>query len=318
MRDLGVEVSGPGPVQAAMGFFSRKLSTLRRVCHDGGPRGIAAVLKLKAAAILNAFGSRNLRTLFEVWCEREHWWAGMLVVCAGNVVRLDSCTFQVSHPAIRTASKSLLLLGGYERAEREILKAYLNRSLPVVELGGSIGVVACVTNKLLRDPHKHVVVEANPDLIGVMNANRERNGCMFLVVNRALAYDDDSTTFYVDGHDFLASSVQVKTQSSIEVPVVSLGRILVQNGFHTCSLVCDIEGGEVELVRHEPQILQRHVAMIIVEIHGWRVGWEQGAEMIRTLEDLGFRCLHQKDGTYVFRNERLRIDPAAIVAAVAC
>jgi FkbM family methyltransferase len=227
---------------------------------------------------------------------------------------VDSCTFHVSHRAIRTAVKSLLLLGGYERAEREILKAYLNRSLPVVELGGSIGVVSCVTNRLLRDPRKHVVVEANPDLIGVMTENRERNGCMFSVVNRALAYDNDSTTFYVDSHDFLASSVQVKTQWAVEVPVISLERILEEHGFHTCSLVCDIEGGEIELVRREQQALQQHVVMIIVEIHGWRVGWEQGAEMIRTLEETGFRCLHEKDGTYVFRNERLRVDPEAAVA----
>jgi len=273
------------------------------------------VLRLKAASILRSVGPRQLRAVFQVWCEREHWWVGMLVVCAGNVVRLDSCTFHVSHRAIGTASKSLFLLGGYERAEREIVKAYLNRSLPVVELGGSIGVVACVTNRLLRDPRKHVVVEANPDLIGVMTANRERNGCRFSVVNRALAYDSDSTTFYVDHRDFLASSVQVKTEKAIQVPVVSLEQILEDHGFRTCSLVCDIEGGEMELVRREPQVLQQHVAMIIVEIHGWRVGWEQGAEMIRTLEDIGFRCLNEKDGTYVFRNERLRVDPEAAVAS---
>jgi FkbM family methyltransferase len=315
MPDVGFEVSRARSARTAISLFSRKLSTVRRVFHDRGPRGIAAVLKRKGASLAHTFGMPNLRTVFQVWCEREHWWVGMLVVCAGNVVRVDSCTFQVSHRAIRTASKSLFVLGGYERAEREILKAYLSRSLPVVELGGSIGVVACVTNRLLQDPRKHVVVEANPDLIGVMVANRERNGCMFSVVNRALAYDADSTTFYVDGHDFLASSVQVKTERPIEVPVVSLERILEENGFRTCSLVCDIEGGEMELVRRERKVLQQRVAMIIVEIHGWRVGWEQGAEMIRTLEDTGFRCLHEKDGTYVFRNERLRVD---IEAAVAC
>ena len=38
----------------------------------------------------------------------------------------------------------------------------LRRDLPVVELGGSIGVVACVTNRLLKDRKAHLVVEANP------------------------------------------------------------------------------------------------------------------------------------------------------------
>src|SRR4051812_39365118 len=143
---------------------SRKLTTIRRVLHNGGMRGVVAVIKGKAASILHALAPRNLRTAFHIWCERDHWWVGSLVVLTGNAVRVDSCTFLVSHPAIRTASKSLFLLGGYERAERDLLKAYLDRSLAVIELGGSVGVVACVTNKLLRDPLKHVVVEANPDL----------------------------------------------------------------------------------------------------------------------------------------------------------
>src|SRR5262249_49486186 len=159
MSGLGFEASGPGPIEAAPGAVSRKLSTMWRVFRHRGVRGIVALLKLKAASTLQAFGPRKVHTAFQVWCEREHRWIGLLVVCAGNVVRVDSCTFLVSHRAIPTASKSLFLLGGYERAERDILKAYLDRSRPVVELGGSVGVVACVTNKLLRNPREHVVVE---------------------------------------------------------------------------------------------------------------------------------------------------------------
>ncbi len=313
MSDLGLEVSGLEPGQAAMHVLSRKLTTIRRTFHDGGTRGILVVLKVKGAPIVRALDPRRLRTAFQVWCETEHWWVGMLVEWTGNVVRIDSCTFRVSHPAIPTASKSLFLLKGYERAERDLLKAHLDRSHAVIELGGSVGVVACVTNKLLRDPLKHVVVEANPDLISVLTGNRDRNGCEFHVLNRALAYGKDSTTFYVDTN-FLASSVQIETNRAVQVPAVTLGGIIEEYGFDTCSLVCDIEGGELELVRHEPQVLQNHVSMIIVEIHWWRVGNEQGAEIVRTLERIGFRCLHDKDGTYVFRNERLHVAAEGTVA----
>ena len=285
--------------------FSRKVTTARRVFRGGGPRALVAVLKDKAAAFVHALGRRSLKRRFQVWCEREHWLIGFLVACTGNVVELDSCTFLVSHPAIRTASKSLFLLGGYERAERELLKRYLDRSQPVIELGGAIGVVACVTNKMLRNPRRHVVVEANPDLISALAANRDRNGCGFTVLNRALAYGEPSTVFYVDGRDFLGSSVQVKTDRAIQVPAVSLQGILEQSGFETCSLVCDIEGAEMEMVRHEARVLQTHIALLIVEIHGWRVGQDRGAEAIRTLQQIGFRCLQEKDGTYVFCNERL-------------
>lgn len=305
MPDVGVDVSGIPTRQEPTSIVARKLATIRRVFRNEGSKGLLVVSKLKAASIVHALGGRKLQKAFEIWCGTEHRWIGLLVVWAGNVVRIDSCTFLVSHPAIRTATKSLFVLGGYERAERDILKKHLDRSHAVIELGGSIGVVACLTNKLLKDPLKHVVVEANPELIGVLTANRDRNGCVFTIVNRAVAYGARSTTFYVDTRDFLGSSVQVKSERAIEVRAITLGEIIEENGFGTCSVVCDIEGGEMELVRHEPQVLQQHVEMIIIELHGWRVGHEKAAETIRSLEQLGFRCLHEKSGTFVFRNERL-------------
>jgi FkbM family methyltransferase len=307
MSDAGFEISGrlPQDRRAAVRVLGRKLFTARRVFHDEGARGIIVVLMIKAAPIVNP-----LRRWFRIWRQKEHWWVGLLVVLRGNVVRVDSCTFRVSHAAIATATKSLFLLDGYERAEREILKKYLNRSHAVIELGGSVGVVACVTNKLLTDRHKHVVVEANPDLIGVLTANRNRNGCLFTVLNRALAYGGNETTFYQDPAEFLGSSVQLRTERPVRVATISLRRIIDEYGFDTCTLVCDIEGGEMELVRHESRVLQDHVETIIVEIHGWRVGHDQAEEMIRTLEQIGFRCLCEQDATYVFRNERLPHMPA--------
>lgn len=314
MSDERLEVAGLAiSRKRAISVLQQKLATMRRVLRDGGTRGILLVLKRKAASFMQPVGLRNLRTAVQLWCGQEHWWVGLLVAGTGNVVRVESCTFLVSHPAIPTSAKSLFLLGGYERAERAMIKAHLDRSGPVVELGGSVGVVACVTNRLLTDPRKHVVVEANPDLISVLTANRDRNGCGFTVLNRALAYVTGSTTFYVNDTDFLASSVQLKTAHGRQVPAVSLAGIIEEFGFDTCSLVCDIEGGEIEMVRHEAQVLQDHVAMIIVEVHWW-VGHEQCAEMIGTLERIGFRCLHEKDATYVFRNERLHLETAGTIA----
>jgi len=304
MFDPGLEISGRQlqDRRAAVRVLSRKVSTARRVFHDRGAKGIVVVLKVKAAAIVHR--------LTHSFRQTQHWCLGLIVVLRGNVVRVDSCTFLVSHPAIATATKGLFLLGGYERPEREILKKYLNRSDTVIELGGSVGVVACVTNKLLTDRRKHVVVEANADLIGVLTANRDRNGCLFTILNRALAYGGSETIFYRNDAAFYASSVQVEAGTPVEVQTTSLRRIIDEYGFVTCTLVCDIEGGEMELVRHESKVLQDHVEMIIVEIHGWRVGDDQAEEMIRTLERIGFRSLHENNTTYVFRNERFTRVPA--------
>jgi FkbM family methyltransferase len=282
--------------------LERKFRTARCVFDTGGANGVLAVARNKLSSAMMFFEGQRWKHRFDVWCQTEHRWLGRVVEWRGNIVSLDSCIFSVRNPVIGTATKSLFSLDGYEKSERDLLKRYLNRSGAVVELGGAVGVVACVTNKMLQYPHRHVVVEANPDLIGVLQESRERNGCGFTVLNRALAYGGDEVIFYQDAVGYLGSSVQVRSSRSIPVPTITLGEILSQYEFDRCTLICDIEGGEMDLVRNEAEVLKRHVESLIVEIHGWRVGHDQAEEMIRTLQRIGFERLCEKGATSVFRN----------------
>ena len=300
-----------------MGLLKRKLRTTRRVLDTDGARGVLAVAKRKLSSSIKCFESRRWKHRFDVWCQTEHPWLGRIVEWRGNKVSLDSCVFSVSSPIISTATKSLFLQDGYERCERDILKLYLNRSRAVVELGGAVGVVACVTNKMLDLPGRHVVVEANPDLIGILREHREQNGCRFTVLNRALAYGSDEVAFYQDAVDYLGSSVQVQTAKAVPVPTITLARILDEYGFDRCTLICDIEGGEMDLVKNEADVLRRHVEQLVVEIHGWRVGHDQAEQMIRTLEQIGFERLCEKGATSVFRNVGLPADAARPVFGAA-
>lgn len=279
-----------------------KVVTAKRVLRSQGPQGIFIVLGQKLSPVIRFLRPQNLRTEFEDWRQRQHWWAGIIVVMRGDLVALESCTFRVSHPAITTAMKSPFLLGGYEKAERDILKKYLNPNIGVIELGGSVGVVACLTNKMLSVPQKHVVVEANPDLIELLHDNRDRNRCTFTILNRAVAYGGDEISFYQDASCFLASSVQVKTARPVTVPTTSLRQIIKEHDIDTCTLICDIEGGEMDLVRNESDVLEEHVEMLIVEMHGWLVGQNLARETNETLERIGFQCLCEKGATRVFRN----------------
>jgi hypothetical protein len=60
------------------------------------------------------------------------------------------------------AIKVSLLKQRFERFERKAVLQHVNPEYPVVELGACIGVVACITNGILKNPVLHVVVEANP------------------------------------------------------------------------------------------------------------------------------------------------------------
>jgi FkbM family methyltransferase len=305
-----VDSDGRHPVH----LLARKLTTARRVFDAHGASGVLGVARYKMASAIRFFEPRRWKHRFERrlenWQQTEHRWLGRIVELRGNRASLDSCTFSLRNPIIGTATKSLFLTDGYERSERDILKRHLDRSAAVIELGGAVGVVACVTNKLLQCPDRHVVVEANPDLIEVLQDSRERNGCGFTVLNRALAYGGDEVTFYQDAVGYLGSSVQVRSSKSIPVPTITLARILSQHGFDRCTLICDIEGGEMDLVRNEAEVLKQHVESLIVEIHGWRVGHNRAEEMIRTLERIGFERLCEKGATSVFRNVGIPMDAA--------
>src|SRR4051812_34087897 len=65
----------------------------------------------------------------------------------GGVVALDGCRFDLTKVAPDV--RNLLLSGEYERPERASLRTFVDPTLPVIELGASIGVISCLTNRLL-------------------------------------------------------------------------------------------------------------------------------------------------------------------------
>jgi FkbM family methyltransferase len=225
-------------------------------------------------------------------------------------VELDGCTFSLrSIPDSFT--KLFLLTNRYELPERRAVVRHLRRDLPVIELGGALGVVACITNKLLEDPTSHVVVEANPLAIAQLKLNKESNHCGFEIVNRAIAYGVDTVTFSpaVDlaGTSIDADGTQLEgTERPVTVEATQLGKLVGGHGFGRFSLVCDIEGKEYDLVCHEIEVLKSADA-IIMETHARIIGEEKIKLMMNKLTDIGFEVVQEDD--YVIT---LRQVPAAL------
>ncbi len=179
---------------------------------------------------------------------------------------IDGCHFSVCSPAITTAFKSRFYFDEYETSEREALKRFLDPQLPVIELGGAMGVIACLTNRSLNHPEKHVVVEANPDILPLLKENRNRNNCQFTILHGAVAYGIDEVTFNLS-NDFWASSVQASFNKSVNVQSITLKQIVDEFDFDEFTLICDIEGGEVDLVKFDKEILCDRVNTLMIEVH---------------------------------------------------
>jgi FkbM family methyltransferase len=268
-----------------------KLATVQRVFRTQGAAGIIAALRVK---------------YLDKWLGKQHnWWYGRWVELWGNVATIDGCKFSLDSPAIATKIKSLFLFDEYEKPEREAIRRFLDPTLPVVEFGGSVGVVSCTTNRRLSDPRRHVVVEANPELFPVLKKNRDLNRCEFEVLPYMVGYGGDRAAFYASRANFLTStSVPAASDGPVEVAevkTISLRSILDQYRFDRCTLICDIEGGEADLIRNECVVLSERVSMLILELHEQQLGKERAGELLDELETLGFQIIHSTSDTYVFR-----------------
>jgi FkbM family methyltransferase len=218
--------------------------------------------------------------------EMDNWLIGKAVELTGNRVRMYGQTFSVGNPLVSTRHKSTLFFGRYEVEEITLARRYLEPGRPLVELGGSIGVVACVTNRLLSRPDRHVVVEASPVLLPILEANRAMNGCKFAIEHAALAYGTDGLDFPVKGH-FLHGRVGGPGKTA-RVQAVTLGTLLKKYDFETINLVSDIEGAEIDLIEHEPEVLRGRVKTLVMETHACYVGEDRVSAMLAELARLGF------------------------------
>jgi FkbM family methyltransferase len=253
------------------------------------------MLRKKWTTARNLWREGGLRRIY------QYWWVRLQVLAKENkpTVRIDGCTFRLK--GINEVSTVIeLVTNQYEAAERKAIVRYLKRNLPVIELGGSMGVVSCVTNKLLQRKTSHVVVEANPLAIPHLEHNRDLNGCHFEIVNKAIAYGVDSVT-YRPSSSLLGNSITAEGDlQPVTVTAVRLEDLVRQHGFDRFNLICDIEGLEFELVRHESEVL-RSADVLIMETHARFIGADKCREMTDKLMEIGFRMVKEIDFVIVLQ-----------------
>ena len=193
--------------------------------------------------------------------------------------RADGCAFEIPRHLTSAAYRSCFLGDSYEAEERALIRKFVRPGDRVLEVGACLGIVSCVTNKLLRDPRGHVVVEGNPLCLPAIHRNREINGCDFLVENCALSHASD-VTFFLHPVYIVGGSTQRGTNRPVRVPGKSLRDLEERYGPFT-TLILDVEGAELESFEPAGEFL-RQLRLVIVELHPWAIG-EQKVERCREL-----------------------------------
>lgn len=235
------------------------------------------------------------------WLRRDRAWIGRLASRL-RTVRIEGRVFRIDSPLISDRLKSRLLYRRYERTERALLRLHLPTSLPVIELGGGIGVVACIVNARLRDPTRHVVVEPNIRVLPLLATNRGANDARFTIVHGAIAYGSPRVGV-THGEDLLGTTTG--GTASETAPALTVEALADAHRFATFTLICDIEGAEIDLVQHELVTLQRRAAVIVVEEHPEIHPPPSRKAMIERLLAAGFTEVQRIRKVCVYRNDAL-------------
>lgn len=188
------------------------------------------------------------------------------------------------------------VFNSYEKEEARHLSKYLDPNSKVLELGACLGYVSCLTNKILKDNTKHVVVEANPNLIPSIIQNRQENTCGFHIENVIIS-KAPVNNFYV--HDLIVGgSSKRKTGNKITIKGTGFGELVNKYGFDFDTLIMDIEGGELDLLRNFKNDIGKF-DRIFVEVHPFAniLTKEEAQECENILSTLGFNII-VRDGNF--------------------
>jgi FkbM family methyltransferase len=197
--------------------------------------------------------------------------------------RTEGMTFEIPKEHTDLAMRGKFTADTYELPERVLAKRYLPTTATVLELGGCIGVVSCVINRVLQQPCRHVVVEGNPSVIPALKRNRDLNGCAFQIVHGVVTQSlrpRMSVGLVMDSNQLV--------NNGVEVPALSIECLEGKYTLRFDALVMDIEGGEYNVL-HENSDRLASLSAAIIEFHPDLIGEARTAQLYRLMSDAGLR-----------------------------
>ncbi|KQZ87140.1 hypothetical protein ASD64_06760 [Mesorhizobium sp. Root157] len=197
--------------------------------------------------------------------------------------------------------KRQVMQGKYEEAERRLVDAHLDPHLPVIEMGGSLGILSAYIARKLAPQTPYWVIEANPDIIDICTENvaTQPRSVPVQVHNYAIAYGAESVSFAKSenvhisrlGSDILPGNVNIAARTLQQI-VSAMG---VTEGF---SLIMDIEGAEFDVFENDGEAFAS-CRLAVVEIHP-HIFEQQGrsvARFMELVEKAGMKTLEQHENT---------------------
>jgi FkbM family methyltransferase len=211
--------------------------------------------------------------------------SGILFTATRSEYRCEDCRFTYPRDRVGVRFRSEFFHDVYEDNERSLVREFIRSTDRVLELGGGLGVLGCITNRRLSRSSVHVVVEANPYLIPYLYQNRERNGATFRIEHCAIGVGHEVPLYL--GADISRSSAQEHSGKALNVVARSFHDLEAVHGPFDV-VISDVQGGEIHVFEAQERVPQT-LRLVIAEWHPRIVG-EAAIEHCRNvLSSAGFQ-----------------------------
>jgi FkbM family methyltransferase len=208
-----------------------------------------------------------------------------------RTIRIDGVNVYLDSPSISSEMYAALVSGRFERAERAAAAQFIEAGHRVLEIGTCTGLVAMTIARIVG-ADRIFCYEANPAAVALAKQNFELNEMNIaitecILLNR-VRYSENKESFNFFLSDQLVSGSLQPRRGRTAIPVAV--RCLEDELETTAAtvLVCDIEGGEVELLQDANLI---NVELIIMEEHSRKVGEAKINHLLESLHNKGFMLL---------------------------
>lgn len=208
-----------------------------------------------------------------------------------NTIRIGDIDVYLDSPVISDEMRAAFVSGRFERAERTAAARFIDSGHRVMEIGTCTGLVAMTIARIVG-AERVFCYEANPAAVALATRNFELNGLAIEITGCILANQTryrksmGSVEFFLSDQLVSGSLQPRRGRTSIPVAVRCLEEEL--EATRATALVCDIEGGEVELLQ-EAEL--GNIELIIMEEHSRKVGPERINDLLKSLANKGFTLL---------------------------
>lgn len=222
------------------------------------------------------------------------------------VVHLDGVPIPVRSMPFSFGVKRILCDGSYEASERRLMNRVVRPGDVVLELGGSIGILATIAAEKVGASGSVVTVEASERLTR-HSARRfadRQNVCVLTGVGFPvwLAPDSVRGSVFCDTGNSLGGRVVFREPGSggpASHEVYDLARVTRECRIDPTLLLVDIEGSEAVVL--EPGMsLPPCVQHVIIELHPGLYGDDVERQIVDAFTGFGFRVAEEVSHVYLF------------------